>query len=144
VKLTRVVLGTAVLVVAACAALPAPRTSVRFEVRAPKLPVSETAPAGSRPTDPVEAAVFDRINADRAAANLPPVAWDAAASLVAKAYTEAQVAEGTTGHFLTDGLPPYARTGFAGIFGMGSENAVAWHTTGKSFSDSAKELALSG
>ncbi len=143
-KLTRVAPAAAVLVVAACAALPAPRAPVRLEVRAPKLPVSESAPSGARPTDPVASAVFDRINADRAEANLPPVAWDEAASLVAKAYTAAQVAEGTTGHFLTDGMPPYARTGFAGIFGMGSENAVAWHTTGKSFSDSATELALSG
>ena len=117
---------------------------LRLEVRAPKLPVSESAPAPSRPTDPVEAAVFDRINKDRADASLPPVAWDGAAALVAKAYTAAQVAEGTTGHFLTDGMPPYARTAFAGIFGMGSENAVAWHTTGKSFSDSPTELALSG
>ena len=143
-KLTRVAPAAAVLVVAACAALPAPRTPVRLEVRAPKLPVSESTPSSSRPTDPVEAAVFDRINKDRADANLPPVAWDPAAALVAKAYTTAQVAEGTSGHFLTDGMAPYARTGFAGIFGMGSENAVAWHTTGKSFSDSAKELALSG
>ena len=143
-KLTRVAPAAAVLVVAACAALPAPRAPVRLEVRAPKLPVSESTPSSSRPTDPVEAAVLDRINKDRADANLPPVAWDPAAALVAKAYTTAQVAEGTSGHFLTDGMAPYARTGFAGIFGMGSENAVAWHTTGKSFSDSAKELALSG
>ena len=143
-KLTRVVLGTAVLVVAACAALPAPRAPARLAVRTPKLPVSESAPPASRPTDPVEAAVFDRINADRTQANLPPVAWDPAASLVAKSYTAAQVAERSAGHFLTDGMPPYARTAFAGIFGMGSENAVAWHTTGKSFSDSATELAISG
>jgi len=134
----------AVAAAGACAALPAPRPPTRLEVRAPKLPVSESAPAASRPTDPVEVAVFDRINADRAEANLPPVAWDPAASLVAGAYTAAQVAEGTTGHFLTDGMPPYARTGLAGIFGMGSENAVAWHTTGKSFSDSPTALAISG
>ena len=41
-------------------------------------------------------------------------------------------------------MPPYSRTGFAGIFGMGSENAVAWHTTAPAFTDSATDLALAG
>lgn len=143
-KLTRVTLAGAVLAAAACAALSPPPRPGPLVIRAPKLPVTETAPAPSRPEDPVKAAVLDRINSDRAQAGLPPVEWDEAASRVADAYTAAQVAEGTTGHYLTDGMPPYSRTGFAGIFGMGSENAVAWHTTAPAFTDSAKDLALAG
>ncbi len=142
-KLTRVTWGVSVLA-AACAALPPPRSPARLEVRAPKLPVTEAAPQPASPEDPVKAAVFEKINSDRAQANLPPVAWDEAASRVANAYTAAQVADRTTGHFLTDGMPPYARTAFAGIFGLGSENAVAWHTTAPAFTDSAKALALAG
>ena len=88
--------------------------------------------------------VLARINADRAEAGLPPVAWDEAASRLADAYCEAQVAEGTRRHSLTDGVPPYARTSFAGISGMGSENSVAWITTAPAFEDSALALALAG
>jgi len=106
--------------------------------------VTETIPASSAPKDPVKVGVLARINSDRAEAGLPPVAWDEAASRVADAYCEAQVAEGTRGHFLTDGVPPYARTSFAGISGMGSENSVAWITTAPAFEESALALALAG
>ncbi len=145
-KLTRVTLAAAILAGAACAALaPAPpRSPAPLVARAPKLPVSESLPPAASPEGPVKAAVFARINSDREKNGLPPVAWDEAAARVADAYTAAQVAEGTTGHFLTNGLPPYARTAFAGIFGSGSENAVAWHTTAPVFTDSAEELALAG
>jgi uncharacterized protein YkwD len=134
------------LAVTACAAIPPPKGSGALAVRAPKLPFTEAAPASPRakPEDPVKAGVLDRINADRAQARLPPVAWDEAASKVADAFCAAQVAEGTTGHFLTDGLPPYARTAFAGISGMGAENAVAWVTTAPTFRESALALALAG
>jgi hypothetical protein len=96
------------------------------------------------PTDPVKAGVFARINRDRAAAGLPPVAWDASASRVADAFCLAQAREKTRGHFLTDGLPPYARTGFAGVFGAQSENSISWITTGPSFEEPALQLALFG
>ena len=72
------------------------------------------------------------------------MAWDEAASRVADAFCAAQIAEGTRGHFLTDAVPPYARTAFAGIFGMGSENSVAWITTAPVFEESALALALAG
>jgi len=78
----------------------------------------------------VKQAVFDRINADRRRADLPPVEWDERASLVADRFCAAQIADRTRGHFLTNGVPPYARTAFDGIFGMQAENAVAWRTTG--------------
>ena len=128
----------------ACAATSSPASPRGLAVREPRLPVTETVPAPSAPKDPVKLGVLERINFDRAAAGLSPVAWDEAASKVADTYCAAQVAEGTRGHFLTDGVPPYARTAFAGISGMGSENSVAWLTTAPVFGDSALTLALAG
>ncbi len=101
-------------------------------------------PSDVRPADAIKAAVFDRINADRAAAGLPPVAWDEAASTVADAFCAQQVREGSRGHFLMDGVPPYARTSFAGVFGAQAENSCAWITTGKSFDEPLVRLALEG
>jgi uncharacterized protein YkwD len=101
-------------------------------------------PAGARPVDPVKAAVFDRINRDREAAGLPAVIWDDEASRIADAFCANQIRENTSGHYLTDGLPPYARTSFAGVFGMQFENSVTWKTTGSSFDDPAESLALEG
>jgi uncharacterized protein YkwD len=131
---------------ARCAMLEAPPETAHFTVRAPDLahPLSEFSPAPGQPEDPVKKGVFARINADRAAAGLGPVAWDEAASRVADAFTAEQVREGTRGHFLLDGFPPYARTGLAGIFGMGAENVVAWTTTGPSFHEPTLGLALEG
>jgi uncharacterized protein YkwD len=100
-------------------------------------------PADARPVDPVKVAVFDRINRDRTAAGLPTVAWDDGVSRVADAFCANQIRENTSGHYLTDGLPPYARTSFAGVFGMQFENSVTWKTTG-SFDDPAETLALEG
>jgi hypothetical protein len=63
---------------------------------------------------------------------------------VADAFCAQQVSEATNGHFLMDGIPPYARTSFAGVFGSQSENSVSWVTTGQSFSDPIAQLALLG
>lgn len=118
-----------------------------LRLRAPDLAVplvEALPPSGSRPEDPVKAAVFERINSDRAAAGVPPVAWDGAASRVADAFCAQQVREASRGHFLMDGIPPYARTSFAGVFGTQSENSVSWVTTGGSFSEPITELALIG
>jgi len=142
------VCGAVALVASACAAVAPPsRTSTeKLSIRWPNLqkPLTEIDPKPAKPDDPVKAEVFARINKDRANANLPPVEWDAAASRVADAFAEAQVDEGTLGHFLTNGIPPYARTAFAGVFGMGAENSVSWRTTGPNFKESAVELALAG
>jgi hypothetical protein len=108
-------------------------------------PIEDELPlAGARPVDPVKAAVFDRINRDRADAGLPTVAWDDGVSRVADAFCANQIRENTSGHYLTDGLPPYARTSFAGVFGMQFENSVTWKTTGSSFDDPVETLALEG
>lgn len=125
----------------------APQRHLPLRLRAPDLAaplVEAIPPAGARPDDPIKEAVFDQINSDRAAAGLPPVAWDDAAARVADAFCAQQVSEATNGHFLMDGIPPYARTSFAGVFGAQSENSVSWITTGQSFSDPIARLALLG
>ena len=139
--------GRLVLLVAAgCAVLEVPAEPAQLVVKKPDLahPLTETYPASAEPEDPVKKAVLTQINADRAAHGLPPVAWDEGASRVGDTFTADQVKEGTNGHFLMNGLPPYARTGLAGVFGMGKENVVAWTTTGQTFHEPALELALEG
>lgn len=67
-----------------------------------------------------------RINRDRAMYDLPPVQLDIQASIVADAYCERQIRNGTTGHFTLDGQAPYMRYSFAGGNDGLSENAAAW------------------
>lgn len=146
-KLARVCAAAVLLAVACAAVQPPPKTQPeKLSIRWPNLqkPLVESDPAPSKPRDPVKTEVLERINKDRADAKLPPVEWDEGASRVADAFAEAQVDEGTLGHYLTNGIPPYARTALAGVFGMGAENSVSWRTTGPKFKESALELALAG
>src|SRR4051812_12965719 len=76
------------------------------------------------------------INRDRARFGLPPVQLDAQVSATADAYCRAQIRNGTTGHFTTDGEAPYMRYSFAGGNDGVSENAAAW-SANYGFSDSA-------
>jgi len=142
--LTKGSAGLVLFAAAGCALLARSPEAARLEIHAPDLthPLTETYPAPSQPEDPVKLGVWQRINSDRAAAGLPPVAWDEAAARVADAFCAEQVREQTRGHFLTNGFPPYARTALAGVFGMDSENAVAWTTTGTSFQGPTLGLAL--
>jgi uncharacterized protein YkwD len=99
-------------------------------------------PADARPLDPVKLAVLNRINRDRAAEGIPEVLWDDAVSKVADEYCMSQIRERTSGHFLTNGVPPYARTSFAGVFGMQYENSVTWRTTAAGFEETVTTIAL--
>jgi len=122
-----------------------PRAStLRFTAPELTAPLSEGLPAQIRPSDPVKAAVFDRVNRDRAAEGVPFVEWDERASQVADSFCAQQIRERSRGHFLMDGIPPYARTGFAGAFGMQSENSLSWITTAPAFSEGPEALALAG
>jgi uncharacterized protein YkwD len=76
------------------------------------------------------------INRDRAKFGLAPVQLDAQVSVVADAYCRAQIRNGTTGHFTTDGEAPYMRYSFAGGNDGVSENAAAW-SANYGFSDAA-------
>ena len=129
-KLPRLFAAAACVLIAACVNTMRPESDVHG-VSAPDLtaPLVETYPGPAEPRDAVKAAVFARINRDRASNGLTPVFWDETASRVADAFCEQQVREQTHGHYLMDGLPPYARTGLAGVFGLGSENSVSWVTT---------------
>lgn len=121
-----------------------PRPSLR--VRAPGLerPASERYPDPARPADPVKAAVFARINEDRARLGQPAVLWDEGASRAGDAFCAAQIQEKTRGHYLTDGIPPYARMSFAGVFALHAQNSVSWITSATRFEESTVDLALSG
>jgi len=70
--------------------------------------------------------VLGLINRDRARYNLPPVALDMQASQIGDSYCLTQIQNGTTGHFTTDGVPPYARYSWGGGNDAVSENAAAW------------------
>jgi uncharacterized protein YkwD len=146
VKLTRAAGFTAAFATVGCTAVPPDPAAGALRVRAPHLehPVTETYPSASRPEDPVKLAVWERVNIDRAAAGRLPVAWDEAASRVADTFCAEQIHEGTSGHYLTDGMPPYTRTALAGIFGMQAENVVSWKSSGPRFDASTLSLALSG
>ena len=122
---------------------PPPALPARIVLPPPGRTLVEEYPPPAIPQEPVRRAVFERINADRAAAGLAPVAWDEEAARVADSFCAAQVAEKTHGHFLRDGVPPYARTGLAGVFGYQAENVASWSTTSKTFSDTPLTLALS-
>lgn len=74
----------------------------------------------------LRAHVLKLINRDRQLYNLPPVELDTAASAIGDEYCVRQIRDGTTGHFTTDGLPPYMRYSFAGGNDAVSENAAAW------------------
>jgi len=144
VKLARIA-ALAAAAAAGCALIASPAAKApRLVVRQPPLPISESYPQPSEPRDPVKQAVLERINADRHKADLPPVAWDERVSLVADRFCADQIHDRTHGHFLTNGIPPYARTAFGGVFGMQAENAVLWRTTAPTFQESAVNLALSG
>jgi uncharacterized protein YkwD len=70
--------------------------------------------------------ILKLINKDRQFYNLPPVQLDLFGSTLGDKYCEQQIANGTNGHFTTDGLPPYMRYSFAGGNDGLSENAAAW------------------
>jgi uncharacterized protein YkwD len=151
-KLARLLHAAQAIVSLGCAFTPArepaeSRAPSALRIRAPDFarPLTDTLPdPGSRPEGAVKEGIFARINRDRVLAGLVPVAWDEAASRVADAFCAQQVREASRGHFLMDGLPPYARTAFAGVFGAQSENSVSWVTSAPSFTETPLQLALVG
>ncbi|HWW62373.1 MAG TPA: CAP domain-containing protein [Thermoanaerobaculia bacterium] len=69
------------------------------------------------------------INRDRAMYGLKAVQLDPSTSAIADRYCRAQIRNGTTGHFTTDGQAPYMRYSFAGGNDGISENTAAWSAT---------------
>ncbi len=138
--------GRVGLLLAAMLAVAAAPSALRLRIRAPALarPFSEAYPDPARPGDPVKAAVFERINLDRARLGVGPVSWDEAASRLSDEFCARQIVEKTRGHFLMDGVPPYARMSFGGILALNSENSVSWITTARRFEEPTISLALQG
>lgn len=66
------------------------------------------------------------VNRDRALRGLPALVLDRAASSAADRYCATQIDNGTTGHYTTDGLPPYLRYTLAGADAAVSENTAGW------------------
>lgn len=147
-KLPRLAAALVFVLIAACIqTMPfAPSAGSVHRIVVPNLarPLVEAIPRPAVPSDDVKKAVFERINRDRVRHALAPVAWDAAASRVSDAFCEQQVREKSHGHYLMDGLPPYARMAFTGVFGLGSENSVSWVTTGMEIEKNLVWFALSG
>ncbi|HEV8659050.1 MAG TPA: CAP domain-containing protein [Thermoanaerobaculia bacterium] len=80
--------------------------------------------------------VLRMINVDREKYGLAAVDLDIEASAIADSYCRNQIANGTTGHFTSDGYAPYMRYSFAGGNDGVSENAAAWSANYR-FSDRA-------
>src|SRR6266508_5818934 len=80
--------------------------------------------------------VLRMINVDREKHGLAAVDLDVEGSAIADSYCRNQIANGTTGHFTTDGYAPYMRYSFAGGNDGVSENAAAWSANYR-FSDRA-------
>ena len=120
----------------------APSASLRVARPSLSVPVEDGFPRDGEPADPVSGALFARINRDRRDHGLGAVFWDEKAAAVARATTRRQIEEQTTGHFLLDGFPPYARLSAGGDFGMGAENVAAFMSDAGRLHDTAQRLAL--
>jgi hypothetical protein len=70
--------------------------------------------------------IAERVDGDRAANGLPPLAFAHELNGALDAWCEQQIREGTVGHFSLDGFPPYARYSAIGVADAVLENAVAW------------------
>jgi uncharacterized protein YkwD len=81
---------------------------------------------GTIDRDALRISLFDRINRDRERHGLSTVRLDLEASQIADEYCIRQIENGTRGHFTSDGLSPYMRYSFSGIFDKVLENAAAW------------------
>lgn len=90
------------------------------------VPLAEGDASSPELRDGLRLSHLEAINAERAQHQLPPVRLDSFASVLGDKYCEQQIAQATTGHFLTDGQPPYMRYSLAGGTDGMSENAAAW------------------
>jgi uncharacterized protein YkwD len=89
-------------------------------------PLAQGRPAIQEIRDGLRLMHLQQINRERALEGLPAVRLDSHSSLIADAYCETQLREGTTGHYLTDGMPPYMRYSMAGGNDGLSQNVAAW------------------
>lgn len=81
---------------------------------------------GSPVREAARSLIAERVDADRAASGLRPLAFAPELNQALDTWCEQQIREGTVGHFSLDGLPPYARYSAIGVADAVLENAVAW------------------
>src|SRR5690606_9886493 len=87
---------------------------------------SAIAGPGSPVREAARSLIAERVDADRAAHGLPPLAFAPELNQALDAWCEQQIREGTVGHFSLDGHPPSARYSAPGVADAVLENAVAW------------------
>ncbi len=89
--------------------------------------VGERTPAAAPafPFREARLALVARINQARAAAGLGPLRYQTLLERIGDAHCAALIADGTTGHFSTDGVPPYLRYLLAGGVGFHRENVAS-------------------
>jgi uncharacterized protein YkwD len=94
--------------------------------------VPRPTPPEARPGEPwrtARAALVARINAVRAEAGVPRLAYDRLLERVGDAHCAELLADGVQGHFALSGVPPYLRYLLAGGDGYHRENAAAFSST---------------
>ncbi len=74
-------------------------------------------------------AVVAQINTARAAARVPPLAYDPLLERVGDAHCAILIAEGGDGHFSRSGVPPYLRALLAGGNGFHRQNAAMFSSS---------------
>jgi uncharacterized protein YkwD len=87
----------------------------------------------SSPDSDAKAALLARINADRAAAGVPQLEWDAVAERAGDAFCLDAARTGVMGHWDLAGRAPYDRLADAGGVDFGAENFSGTSRTGSSF-----------
>lgn len=86
------------------------------------------------PGQDAKAALLARINADRAAAGVPPLAWDAVAAKAGDAFCLDAARTGIMGHWDLAGRAPYDRFADAGGVDWHGENFSGTSHTGSTYS----------
>ncbi len=141
-RLLRTAAWTAAATAVACAAGSGVRETAGLSVRNPDLthPLREPYPE-RRDAEPRGRRRAGRLRPHQRRPRTPPACRPSRGTRAPPgrpdAFCAAQVRERTRGHFLMDGLPPYARTALAGVFGVGPENSAIWVSSGKASSRSA-------
>ena len=108
----------------ACVLLPSAAT--------PPAVATREAAGSARPTGAwpeAKIATLTGINVARAAAGLPPVAWDATLERVGDAFAATLADERGFGHVASDGVPPYLRALLAGAEGFHRENVGSYDSS---------------
>lgn len=118
-------------------------------VPAPSVPLLRLGPERTRiPYDDPRAedkrVLFEKINADRAAAGAPLLQYESRAARVGDAFCLAAAASGTVGHWDLQGRAPYLRWGLAGGVDYEAENLSTVSSSSGSLPRPVLDLMLEG